>query len=427
MAAAPSTNASASIASKPVFFHYMVGGIEEDHCAQDILDAQSLGVDAFALNLPLPLSTDWVAVTVGYLFKHAEVNNFKLFFSFDMSTGGFTDPSQLTSVLQQYMSSSAHLLYNGVPLVTTFAGSSIANSAWASMKSSLGTDIILIPGFYDVTPSSSFFSTYPAMDGAFNWNSWPWRELGKVAVQTTDDQTYLTAARANNKLFMMGMSTMQYKHMDAAWNWYARGEENFEVRMGQVLDLQPDLLEIQTWNDAGESHYMGNIWNETLAVTPTIAAYSGAYDHKGYWQVLPAFIQAWKRGDTTTANMVPTNGKSAQGVFWHHTLTAEADCSADPLGKPVASDNVENTVTGIVLVAEGQSGLRAVVSQGGSQLGTAQLSPGFNSFVIENMGTGSVSVEVQGVNGSVISGTGPIEVTAVSDLCNYNYQVVALS
>lgn len=29
-------------------------------------------------------------------------------------------------------------------------------------------------------------------------------------------------------------------------------------RFEQVLALQPDLVELITWNDAGEGHYVGN-------------------------------------------------------------------------------------------------------------------------------------------------------------------------
>ena len=51
-------------------------------------------------------------------------------------------------------------------------------------------------------------------------------------------------------------------------------------------------------------------------------AYTEDYDHTGYWQLLPAFIEAYKSGATTTSTMYPTNGAIAQGTFWHHTLLA---------------------------------------------------------------------------------------------------------
>jgi glucan endo-1,3-alpha-glucosidase len=35
---------------------------------------------------------------------------------------GFSDPDQFTSYLEQYVTSSAYYLYNGLPLVSTFNG-----------------------------------------------------------------------------------------------------------------------------------------------------------------------------------------------------------------------------------------------------------------------------------------------------------------
>ena len=140
-------------------------------------------------------------------------------------------------------------------------------------------------------------------------------------VPTTDDQTLLTAAHSAGKTFLMGVSPLQFKHIDSGDNWYRRGEQNLEYRFGQVLSMQPDFIELQTWNDAGESHYMDNSWPEPISGT-SIVGYTQNYDHTGYWQILPAFIKAYKAGVTTTSTMYPTNGAVAQGTFWHHTLLA---------------------------------------------------------------------------------------------------------
>jgi len=151
---------------------------------------------------------------------------------------------------------------------------------------------------------------------------------------------------------MMGLSPLQFKHINDRDNWYRLGEGNLENRLGQVLDLQPDLLEIQSWNDAGEGHYMGNSWVEPICDAKEICAYTQEYDHRGYWQVLPSFIQAWKRGDRTTANMFPTTpGMVAQGVFWHHTLLINGNCAPDIFGlrKPEGVENAEDSVTVSIL------------------------------------------------------------------------------
>lgn len=32
--------------------------------------------------------------------------------------------------------------------------------------------------------------------------------------------------------------------------------------LGMGVSFQPDLIQVQTWNDGPESHYIGNIWPE---------------------------------------------------------------------------------------------------------------------------------------------------------------------
>jgi glucan endo-1,3-alpha-glucosidase len=279
-----------------------------------------------------------------------------------------------------------------------------------------GHPIYFVPAFQDTTIIPSYFTTdFPTLNGAMNWNSWPFSSQGDIIVPTTDDQSYLTYAHASNKTFMMGVSPLQFKHIDSSQNWYRRGEQNLEYRFGQVLALQPDFVELQTWNDAGESHYMGNSWPEPIAGTVE-GTYTGAYDHTGYQEILPAFIKAFKNGDETTANMFPTNGKEAQGVFWHHTLLADADCSPDLLGKPSGVQTVEDKVTVVVLVAEGVETYKVSVFEDTDVLlGEMALVGGYNSYSVEGLGEGIVVVSVSDTSTGVevVKGTGPIVVSQV--------------
>jgi glucan endo-1,3-alpha-glucosidase len=416
----------------------MIGSITPEHTNQDIIDAKNLGLDAFALNLgmPLPLTspvthTDffadsmdgWATDTVNHLFDQADASSFGLFFSFDHNH--FTSPTEYTEYLKPFLTRPSYFKYNAKPLVSTFNGEAISNDDWASFKSAVG-DVLLIPGFSNAVPSPDFFSTRSALDGVFNWNSWPAAASGKVDVSDVDDTTYLSAAHSQSKLFIMGVSPLQFKHIDAGNNWYLRGEGNLEVRLGQALALQPDMIELQTWNDAGESHYMGNWWEDPIGGTP-ILDYVRDYDHKGYWNILGPFIQAWKRGDTTMAGMVPV-GKDVQGAFWHHTLTVNADCGADGFGKPRDFANAEDVVSGVVLVAAGKTGLVAVVNNGDKELGrTEALVEGFNKFRVEGLGDGQVSVKIVDGSGAVVTeATGPLSVSSSAALCNYNFQVVGI-
>lgn len=340
---------------------------------------------------------------------------------------GFTDPSHFVSFLDGYLNNSTYFKYASLPLVSTFNGGLISNDEWYyGLVSAVSTPIYFLPSFQDIPASSTFFSTFPSANGTFNWNAWPQITQGPVSVLSSDDDSTLQLAATNTpgKTFMMAISPLQYKNLGTAdLNWYRRGEENLELRLGQVLAMQPDLLEFITWNDAGESHYMGNSWPEPIVGSPQ-AVYSTGYDHTGYWQILRSFIQSWKAGATTTDTMYPTNGAAVQGVFWHHTMLANASCDDPPAG----SDLPEDRITAVVLLAANATTHFLDIYSGYNTLGAFQLTPGFNEVAVDGMGLGAVSVVVRdgGNDAVVVNGTGPIDVTDAG-VCNYNFQVVALT
>jgi glucan endo-1,3-alpha-glucosidase len=368
------------------------------------------------------------------MFNNAdELGDFKLFFSFDHAAGGLNgDPNQYAdyflkySIRPSYFNTKDPKSGEDKPLVSTFGAEAVPNSQWVQFKQKVG-DVLVVPGFYQATPSSSFFTGRNNIDGVFNWNSWQPTSAGKIPVSIINDKTLQTAAHTTQRLFMIGISPIQFKALDSNNNWYRRGEDNLEYRLGQALDLQPDIIQLQSWNDAGEGHYMGNVWSEPL--NQRTKDLTNEYDHKGYWQVLPAFIQAWKRGDTTTANMFPASGISVQGAFWHHTLTVDATCDADPVVKksPDIVTAAEDTVSGIVLVALGTSNLVAVMNLNRKEIGRTKLVPGYNSFKFERLGPGKVQLDIWDEDRLITAAHGALEVQTMGPLCNWNFQVVGFS
>jgi glucan endo-1,3-alpha-glucosidase len=368
------------------------------------------------------------------MFTQADsIGGFKLFFSFDHGAGHLTgNPLQYADFFKWFSGRPSYFKFTdrrtgtAKPLVSTFGGEKVPDSQWSDFKRRVG-DVLIVPGFYDesISASTSFFDNRQSLDGIFNWNSWPKASAGRVRVSSADDSTFATAARTTDRIFMMGISPIQSKHLDANQNWYRRGEDNLEYRLDQALALQPDIIQLQSWNDAGESHYMGNLWPEPL--NERTKALTDSYPHRAYGEVLKSFVQAWKKGEKSTANMFPTNGKSVQGVFWHHALTIDATCPGDAVNK---SSNImeiaEDAVTGIVLVASGKNGLVAVVNVGGKELGKMDLVPGFNRFKFTGMGTGKVDVQVWEGDLMVVGGYGALEVQRQAAICNYNFQVVGL-
>jgi glucan endo-1,3-alpha-glucosidase len=412
----------------------MVGGISADWAKTDVLQAQAMGVDAFALNV-VTTTADWSNNAIKLLFDAAGAAGFKLFFSFDMTH--FNDPSEFIGLLQQYYNHPAYYKPTGANYVSTFYGGtksfgySTANAGWqAKLKDaakSKGINTYFVPAFDDApVDPANFFTTFPVADGAFAWEqSWPWPSQGIANVSSTRDAAYLTAARKASKTYMMGIAPIQFKHMGSGANYIRRGGLNFALRIPQILSLGPDVVQIQSWNDAGESHYIGNVWSWALSGT-NIGSYTDGYDHSAWQILLKPFVKAFKAGVTSVTGVVPTSG-NAQGVFWHSTLMNTASCNGDPIGVPQNRNLMENKIEVAVMLASGVSGKINVFS-GGRQIASYGAVAGLNMFEVPGMVPGTVRVEVRTNTGALmLSGSGSKQVLADSSNCNYNPQVVALA
>ncbi|KAL6407763.1 hypothetical protein AUP68_08787 [Ilyonectria robusta] len=85
------------------------------------------------------------------------------------------------------------------------------------------------------------------------------------------------------------------------------------------------------------------------------------------------------------------------------------------MGKPAGIENADNV--GIILVAEGQTGLTVSVSSGSTVSGTNNLVEGFNKFAFADMTTGTVMVEVHNGDAVVVKGSGPIPDAVLASTC----------
>ncbi|QGA19616.1 hypothetical protein EYB26_007305 [Talaromyces marneffei] len=423
-----------------VFAHYMVGSITQKHAETDIQNAINVGFDAFALNL-MSLEA-WSTEAVDSLFTAAEGTNFKLFFSFDMSH--FTDPAQFLPILKQYVNHDGYYLYDSKPFVSTFVGGQLTfglsspNAGWQnSFKAALsdaGVDVFFVPDFDDTSGyPDSFFDTFTVVDGAFSWESaWPYMDAGFANVSDTVDSTMIEAAHNASKIYMMPLSTFQFKHLDTINNWYRRGESNLYIRMGQILALHPDLVEVITWNDSGEGHYVGNFWNESLGDT-NIAEYAGGFDHTGWQQVISPFITAYKNG---ASHLSEITASSNVGVIWYRTLLTTSSCSDDPIGLPTAHEDAQDAINYAIILPYSGSNYTINVYSNNNLIGTAAGVTGLNGGSVLGLAAGRantqrvdvVEVGSDGTTTTIVAATGAKDVMAeTSGICNYNYEVVAMS
>ena len=216
--------------------------------------------------------------------------------------------------------------------------------------------------------------------------------------------------------------------MGSGQNWYRVGEANLPERITQVLSLQPDFVEVITWNDGGESHYIGDVWPEQIACCSDIQAYADGFDHSGWRQVITPFIKAYKAGITDISKITPTSS-SPQGAVWYRTLLTTASCSSTIANYQEAQDAINYAV----ILPASASGYSIKVYSNGKLLQTVAAKPGLNGGSVLGLQAGTAATQmIQVVNssGTVVSsaqGTKDVLAESNNSICNWNYEVVGLS
>jgi glucan endo-1,3-alpha-glucosidase len=216
--------------------------------------------------------------------------------------------------------------------------------------------------------------------------------------------------------------------MGSGQNWYRIGEDNLPQRLQQVLSLQPDFVEIITWNDGGESHFIGNVWPEQIACCSDIQAYADGFDHSGWQQVFTPFIKAYKAGATDISGITPLSG-SAEGAMWYRPLLTSASCSNSISNYQEAQDAINYAV----ILPSDASGYSIKLYSNNNLLQTISGNAGLNGGMVLGLQSGAAStqkLEVVDSSGAVVaSATGTKDVVGQSPnaTCNWNYEVVGLS
>ncbi|KAG4222802.1 hypothetical protein PC116_g28726 [Phytophthora cactorum] len=193
--------------------------------------------------------------------------------------------------------------------------------------------------------------------------------------------------------------------------------------MEQILSVSPEFTEVITWNDAGESHYIGPCWAEGL--TEEILQYgnSDTMPHDGWQPLIASFIDAFKAGATDVGAMKPRGGNFAGALWYRGVLTS---CNGD---KPRGSGAAVDAVNYAVVLPADSNGLSVRVSSGGQVLATHPVHGGLNYNSVVGMTTGAQKIELIDGSGQVIaSANGAVDVTnePTNGFCNYNYYVAGL-
>ena len=96
--------------------------------------------------------------------------------------------------------------------------------------------------------------------------------------------------------YMMAVSPWFFTNLPQ-WNknWLWRGDDLWFDRWEEVISIQPEFVQIITWNDYGESHYVGPLSDNQYGSLIS-APYNYAIDmpHDGWRLFLPYIIKLYK-------------------------------------------------------------------------------------------------------------------------------------
>ncbi|OJK04633.1 carbohydrate-binding module family 24 protein [Aspergillus aculeatus ATCC 16872] len=281
-------------------------------------------IDAFALNIANGEST--TETSLGNAFIAAQSTGIQLFFSFDYAGNGAWAKADVISLLNAYGGTSdTYWHHNGQPLCSTFEGPGNA-ADWVDIKKQTGC--FFVPDWSSLGAKVAMEQADGVADGLFSWAAWPY---GPSDMDTYTDASY--QQYLGGKPYMMPVSPWFFTNMpgyDKNWLW--RGDDLWYDRWQQVLYLAPEFVEIISWNDYGESHYIGPSYDShnALAAASYVAFgqgygdapynYAEAYDHSGWRALLPFLIDTYKNNVTT----ITEEGLSA----WYR-LNAAGACASD--------------------------------------------------------------------------------------------------
>lgn len=286
-------------------------------------------IDAFALNMPYALDYGSILPTI---FEIAATSGLALFFSFDYAGNGAWPKEDVADLLATYTPVQPYLTYNNQYLVSTFEGPASA-ADWTSLKTQF--DILFIPDWSSLGAKAALEQADGVADGLFNWAAWPW---GAQDMDTYTDAAYFQYLNESgaSKPYIMPASPWFFTNLpgyDKNWLW--RGDDLWYDRWVQIIYNQPDFVEIISWNDYGESHYIGPLYDdamEAFTIGEAPSNYATDMPHDGWRLFLPYVISLYKFGTATITNEGLTT--------WYRLSTATA-CDGGTTGNTASELQIE--------------------------------------------------------------------------------------
>ncbi|GAB7347678.1 hypothetical protein MBLNU459_g5245t1 [Dothideomycetes sp. NU459] len=400
-----------------VFAHVIVGNTEpyqESDWASDIKAASAVGIDGFTLNIGHDSYTD---TQLDNAFAAADnTSDFSLLLSFDytaVNSSGlsgwlYTDVTKYINTYKVHASYYNHTTNS--PMVTTFEGPS-QNADWAAIKAATGC--FFVPDYSSLGPSAA--AAEANIDGLAGWGeAWP---NGEANITTTNDALYMSDL--GTKPYMMPVSPWFYTNLPAySKNYLFRGDDLWHARWGEVVALQPAFVQLLTWNDWGESHYVGPLTGYAAALPAGSAWYVDYMPHNAWLNDLLHYIPAYKSASDAFAP-----AQDPHFTVWYR-LNPGTACSANgtvclnqQTGATAAPQDCDLDAVYFTVFAAGTATVSVTIGSNEASTVTATQAGVFHSSVLFAGQTGAVVVDVSVDDGTTF-GTNPLDCPAISTACD---------
>nr|XP_018262317.1 uncharacterized protein I303_05333 [Kwoniella dejecticola CBS 10117]OBR84475.1 hypothetical protein I303_05333 [Kwoniella dejecticola CBS 10117] len=332
--------------------HFMLGNTypftEQDWMKTFDL-AEDTALDGLALNIG-PEEWQLAQACTAYRLLSASNHTLKLFLSLDLMVLP-KDPELLVGKIVKIVQSgqSAQLKWDKKILLSTFGGHDLGDDGWrevlSGFKNALGEKVFFIPSFF-LPPEEILKKDY--VDGAYHWNgAWP---MDNSTTTLDSDRPFLD----HKKPYMASVSPLFFTHYgtEGEWafnkNWIYRSDDLLlPRRFSQLLSLPPDkspqMIQAISWNDFGESHYIGPI----LGAQPGSESWTEGMDHEGFRLITKYYIQQWK------TQMSGTDSKEkGRLIVWYRTQSRDMVIAEDRVGKPDHAEWAQDLLNFFIVLPE---------------------------------------------------------------------------
>lgn len=160
--------------------------------------------------------------------------------------------------------------------------------------------------------------------------AWPLMDSNMTC---TADEAFKAALTKNGKTgpYIMAISPWQYKDLNngiASDSWVAYSDTLFAQRLETIAtnEFSPDIIEVLTWNDFCESHYLRDLPSMTNTSATDYVTYSNGMQNyvenmnHAPWRIMAKYyLNWWKNGEAPTITM-------DQVVYWYRVHPKAAAC-----------------------------------------------------------------------------------------------------